>query len=126
MIKTRLPWKRLNKGLYEYVDLWGDIWCLEHVSKNDGFSYNEWHVGVEDDAHADQYSDMSSADYALSEHLKEKDILIRSYVENIHQRLEQTHKRLDLVLNETYVVCRPSFDIWKKAVKIIRAEMRYP
>ena len=47
---------KIFKGYYQLADQKGRIWFIEHVTTNDGFTYDEWHVGTEDDPHADQYN----------------------------------------------------------------------
>jgi hypothetical protein len=48
--------KRIVKGLYEITDTKGRLWIVEHCTKEQGFDFDEWHVGTEDDPHSDQYS----------------------------------------------------------------------
>jgi hypothetical protein len=50
MIKT----KRICAGLYEYKDHRDRLWIIEHVTKAEGFSCDEWHYGTENDSHASQ------------------------------------------------------------------------
>jgi hypothetical protein len=61
---------KVRAGLYEHKDAQGRLWIIEHVSKSDGFTYEEWHMGTEDDPHADQYETKRDAVAALERHLE--------------------------------------------------------
>ena len=47
---------KIRARLYETTDDNGTLWIIEHVSKADGFSYEEWHCGTEEYPHEDQYN----------------------------------------------------------------------
>jgi hypothetical protein len=46
--------KRICKGYYEVTDKNGKKWIVQHLTKAEGFDYDEWAVGTPDDELADQ------------------------------------------------------------------------
>ena len=59
MTKTD-DWKKIRAGLYE-KQINGVRWYIENFSKSDGFANNEWHLGPDNDPHADQFKTFSEA-----------------------------------------------------------------
>lgn len=63
---TKIKFQKIIAGYYKYTDNNGTTWILEHVTKDMGFTYDEWHLGPENDPHCDQYETKHEAVESLT------------------------------------------------------------
>lgn len=56
--------KKIMSGLYEKT-VNGKVYIIEYVTKKEGFSRNEWHMGEENDPHANQFESLKDCLMAL-------------------------------------------------------------
>lgn len=84
--------KKVHAGLYEYRDYKGRLWIIDHVTIADGFAYNEWHCGTEDDPHANQHETKYDALQAIGGFIEEELELLPN-----QQRTQLHHKILGFI-----------------------------
>jgi hypothetical protein len=91
---------KIFAGYYTYIDHLGRKWIINHCTTDEGYSRTEWHVGTEDDPHADQTATKRDAILSIAGFLTEEAHNWKVKAEDVWEQDSETTTSLEDIANE--------------------------